>query len=250
MQDAYVFSQFAATVFLIVFSIGLGYLKLRYFGFGFQGILDRQVAYEERRKTELGRKAHRPLLIRYAEDWLQVFGRAILPAVVNGTILIVLGIRGLYALVPVIAIPLAVLEFAIVWYVQSCRRPLYQQDFEEYLRLTAEGNRFLDGQLKDWDVSLSPDELVSSRLLSGGKIVTLSADRNGHLRVLRLFYPFSAIPMPPSEQAVRVFYAPEKEVQGKSIDGVFLGYQRVERSKDRARGELSYDEYAKRRTVS
>ncbi len=250
MQDAYVLWQFSATVFLIVFSIGLGYLKLRYFGFGFHGLLERQQHFEERRKTELGKKAHRPRLIRHAENPYYVFGLSIAPTAVNGAILIALGIQGLYVLVPVVAIPLALLEFAFAWYVQARRLPLYQQDCDEYLCLTAEGNRCLDGQLKDWDVSQSPGELASSRLLSGGKIVTLSADRNGHLRVLRLFFPLSDVPMPPQDLSIRVFYAPEKEVQGKAIDGVFLGYQRVERTPSQRRDGLTYDEYAKGRTVN
>lgn len=249
MQDAYVLSQFAATVALLVFSVGLGYLNLRYFGFGLGGLEERKLRYEKRRGTPLGKKAHRPSIIRHMEDPLQVFGRSILPTVLNGTLLIVLGLQGLYVLVPAIAVPLALAEFVLAWYVQSRYVPGYERDFDEYLRLTADGNRSLDGQVKDWDVSLSLNELVSSRLLSGGKIISVFSDRNGHLRNLRLFHPFSDVPLPPPDHSVRVFYRPEKEVQGKEVDGVFLGYQVVERAPERNRG-MSFDDYADSRTVN
>jgi hypothetical protein len=129
------------------------------------------------------------------------------------------------------------------------RVPVYQRDLDEYLCLTAEGNRFLDGQVKDWDPSLSPSDLASSRLLSGGKIISVFSDRKGHLRNLRLFHPFSDAPLPPSDQSVRAFYRPEKEVQGKAVDGVYLGYQAVERAPEAKRG-MSFDEYADSRTVN
>lgn len=251
MQGEYIVSQFAATVALLIFSVGLGYLKLRYFGFGQDGFQDLVRQYEERRKTALGKRAHRPLLIRCAEDPLQVFGRSILPTLVNGAILLALGFQGFYALVPMIAVPLALAEFALAWYIQAGRVPMYQRDFAEYLRLTADSNRSLDGQVKDWDVALSPSELASTRLLSGGRIITVASDRKGHqFRTLRLFHPFSAVPLPAPDQSVRVFYLPQKEVRGKAIDGVLLGCQVVERAPRRKSGDLSFDEYAERRTVN
>lgn len=248
MQGEYIVSQFAATIALLIFSVGLGYLKLRYFGFGQDGFLLLLQEYKRRRMTALGKKAHRPLIIRYTEDPLHVFGRSILPTLVNGTILLVLGFRGLYDLVPMIAVPLALAEFGLASYIQAGRVPMYQRDFAEYLRLTADSNRCVDGQVKDWDNP--PSELASSRLLSGGKIITVASDRKGRpLQTLRLFHPFSAVPLPPPDQSVRVFYLPQKEVQGKVLDGVLLGYQIAQRAPRRTSGDLSFDEYAERRTV-
>ena len=46
MQGEYIVSQFAATVALLIFSVGLGHRKPRYFGFGQDGFEDLVRQYE------------------------------------------------------------------------------------------------------------------------------------------------------------------------------------------------------------
>jgi hypothetical protein len=232
MQDAYPFSQLAATVFLIVFSVGLGYLKLRFFGFGFRGLLDRQVSYEERRRTPIGKKAHRPLLIRHAESPFYIFGLSILPTILNGALLIALAWSGQYALAPAIAIPLALVELALAWWVQKQRVPMYESDFADYLRLTEPGNCWFVGEVKDRDYSAVAAR-ATDHLLSGGKIVSAFSQRRkgGPIECRRFFLPLTVLPVPGDGQVVRLFYRGADAVQGRAVDGIIIGFQPYARPK-------------------
>lgn len=225
MQDAYVFSQFAATVFLIVFSVGLGYLKLRYFGFGDRGLMKRQVDYEERRRTRIGKRAHRPRLIRHAENPYYVFGLSIAPTVLNGVGLLVLFWYGQYVLVPVLALPVAIVEFALAWYLQQRFVPLYEADYDRYMRLTDPDHRSFDGTIvEQGDVS---------NLVSGGRIITASRIiRGGQVTQLRLFVTYEAdtqyLVHKASGERLRIFYRPYGTPDRRTsivIDGELIGLQ-------------------------
>lgn len=226
MQDAYVFSQFAATVFLIVFSFGLGYLKLRYFGFGFHGLLELQVGYEERRKTRTGKRAHRPLLIRHAENPFHVFGLSILPTLLNGILLLALFRYGQYVLVPGLVIPIAIAEFLLAWHIQKMYVPLYRADYDNYMRLTDPNHRSFDGTI----VEQAND--VGS-LLSGGRVVRVSRiSRGGQVKQLRLFVSYETDVRYPVRKAgnerIRIFFRPYGTPDRRMnvvVDGELIGLQ-------------------------
>jgi hypothetical protein len=221
------FGQLAATVFLIIFSVSLGYLKLRFFGFGQRGLLERQVDYEERRKTIIGKKAHRPVLIRHTESLLHILGLCLVPTVLNGTLLLFLYWRGLYAIVPAIVIPLAILEFFLAQWVQKERRPMYQVDYDRYMLLTQTDNRFVNGHM-------IKQEGVSSLELSGGRIVEFSYIQLGGLVTnLRLFVSFTTDRLFPvrklrPDDRVRIFYrsySTPNRGMNQVINGELLGFQ-------------------------
>ncbi len=226
MQDAQVFSQLAATLFLIIFSVGFGYRKLRYFGFGFHGLLERQVDYETRRRTRIGKKAHRPLLIRHAESAFHVFGLSILPTVVNGAILLSMYRGGFYALVPMIVIPLALAEFGLGWWMEKKRVLLYQDDYDRYMRLTHGDNRFFDGTV----IEQSNDV---EHILSGGRLIWVSRiGSSGQVRQLRLFVSFqtdvSYLVRKVGNARIRMFYrsyGTPDPTMNIVVHGELLGFQ-------------------------
>lgn len=226
MQDAYVFLQLAMTVSLIVFSVGLGYLKLRFFGFGFQGLLGRQVSYEERRKTRTGKRAHRPLLIRHAENPYYVFGLSILPTVLNGCLLLALFWYGNYVLVPALAIPIAIAELLLAWYVQKTYVPLYQTDYDNYMRLTDPNHRSFDGTIVEQSGGVDT-------LLSGGRVVRVSRiSRGGQVKQLRLFVSYETDVRYPVRKAgnerIRIFFRPYGTPNRRMnvvVDGELIGLQ-------------------------
>ncbi len=221
MSTEYPLVPLAATVCLIVFSLAFGFLKLRYFGFGFDGWLQRQIDYEERRKTALGQKAHRPLLVRHGESLLIALGWTLLPVVLIGIFLLGLYWRGLYHWVHIVAVPLAFAIYFVSSRIQQRLVPMYQANFDEYMALTAGDNCWFDGNVAE----------RGEDFLSRGRIITVSRIlKSGMMDPgIRLFVSYETdvayLGLLQSASTARFFYQPA----GRPIDGRLIGVQLVAR---------------------
>lgn len=256
MQNAYVFSPLAATAFLILFSLGLGYLKLRYFGFGSRGFLKHQIDYEERCQTGLGKEAEPPLLMRHTRNPWYSFGWRLGPTVLNGALLLWLMLSDHLAWLPIIVLPLALVEFGLGWWMQRRLLPGYQADLDRYFDLTAPGNHVADGVIYDYLYGLNEEEaVIAARLLRDGRLImfcqTVPA---GTVDPIMLFYPLGAEPLPLEKTVVRVFSAPGRPTSAVESERHprFLGYQSIDPVPTNADQQIgmTYEEYVGRRTVS
>lgn len=222
-------TQLIATWALIVFSSMLGF-SFRSLGFGSSGLRDRLAKYETRRKTSLGKGAHRPLLVRHAENPYLLLFAFLAPTLVNGSILLWFYREGLYDQVPIITAMLVGVELFASRYFWRRYRSKYESDYVRYMRLTDPRHQHADGEIMDRDLYAEPTAFENDRLLKGGKIISFTTtNRDGSLRVLRLFFPLSAYPLPPDGSRTRIFYRPVDKVQGKPIHGVLIGCQALAR---------------------
>lgn len=251
--EAY-FATLVAIVLLIAFS-GALVGRLRHYGFGRDRVARLRADYLVRRKTPIGKKAHRPLLIRHLEDPLRQTVLDLAPFVLNGLVLYALFRTGHYLALPLFVLPVMAAEYWAVWKFQQSQLPAYQADLDRYWHvLTDQNNRVFDGVVQGWNLDQKEDELASEHLLLGGKIVSVtSQSRDGELNVLRLFLPIQCPTRAPEDRTVRVFYlpSPDGKVQGREAAGTIRDFQSIPwHPLFRPENGLTYDEYAKRRVVN
>jgi hypothetical protein len=223
MFAEYSLASMIATVFLLVFSLIYSYFRLRYLGFGFTGWLDRCIDYEERRQTEIGKQAHRPLLIRHSSGLYQILW-LLGPLSLNGAVLLLLYGLGSYAWAPSIAVPLVLAELLLGEWMLRHRSRMYQADFDEYMRLTHGDNRWFDGTIVD--------QRQLADIQSGGRIVMVSRVVSGKVESLQLFVSYDTDRRYPIREVeterVRIFYhvfGPPNLYRYIVVDGELLGFQ-------------------------
>ncbi len=209
---------------LIISSVLLS-ARIRTLGLDRQDLLQRRVEYEERRKTRLGTKAHRPHLIRRTESFGHLCCWALGPMVANGVGLHLLYRFGLSGRSVLLVGLLVCLEFGFVWWLQYHHWPQYRVDYDNYMRLTQAGNQYFDGTLVD-------QRSNAANLVDGGRIVQASQIVFGRIKSLQLFISFKTDQHFPIRQLktdrIRIFYRPhdrQSSERGLFGEGELIGFQ-------------------------
>ncbi len=251
MDAEFQLMMYLAPFLLLAVTFGLAYYNLS-FGFFDRGLLVRRIDYEERKKTELGQKANPPRLIVHVESALHRFVVFVLPFLVNGLLLIVLMANNQLNILPILLIPLTIGE-VIAWrFIWNRVTPEYDEDFQCYMAMTDPANRMIEASVRDYAFGLRPGELASSRLLSGGSIITALVSpegvRGNHPSEYRLFQPSSvqipkdAFSAPDGSMTLRLYYQPKTSVEGQSVDGSLVGFELI----DPPVKPMTYSEYENR----